>query len=191
MIKIVAELLLPHPFFEILIGRGDYPQIHLNGMDATDPGEIALFDRMQDFSLDNCHYHYASEKSEHPAYTFRMSARDMARFGVLYQKNGAWEGEQIIPVDWIVESTVAYSTLDASTGIGYGYMWYVVPEESDLAERLGHDCFNHTGQGVHALVVVPELNLVIVERYDTDVPGWEDQGDSGLQIGQMIIEAKL
>ena len=153
--------------------------------------EIADVVGMQDFSTDNCRYEYEWDKSEHPAYAFRMSARDMARFGVLYQKNGAWDGKQIIPVNWVLESTTPYSTLDASGGIGYGYMWYVAPEASDAAKLLGYDYFYHTGHGVHALVIVPDLNLVIVERYDTDVQGWEDPGDVGFQIGQMIIEAKL
>jgi CubicO group peptidase (beta-lactamase class C family) len=145
---------------------------------------------MQDFRLYNCKYEYESDKSEHPAYTFRMSARDMARFGVLYQNNGAWEGKQIIPVDWIFESTVAYSTLDTSMGLlGYGYMWGVAPEESDIAELLGYDFYFHSGIDVHALVIVPDLHLVIVERYDTDVPEWENPGDVG--IVQRIIEAKL
>jgi len=153
--------------------------------------EIADVVGMQDFSPNNCQYYYEIEKSEHPAYVFRMSARDMARFGVLYQKNGAWEGKQIIPVDWIFDSTVAYSTLDVSAGVGYGYMWYVVPEESDTAELFGYDFYYHTGHGVHALVIVPDLNLVIVERYDTDAPDWEDPGEVGFQIGQMIIDAKL
>lgn len=52
--------------------------------------EIADPIGMQDFSLDNCHYQYEPEKSQHPAAQIRMSARDLIRFGILYQKNGSW-----------------------------------------------------------------------------------------------------
>ena len=54
--------------------------------------EIADVVDMVDFSIDNCSYQYEWNKSLHPAYQFRMSARDMAKFGALYQKNGNWKG---------------------------------------------------------------------------------------------------
>ena len=34
-----------------------------------------------------------------------MRPRDMARFGYLYLKNGKWENRQIVPAQWVVEST--------------------------------------------------------------------------------------
>ena len=145
---------------------------------------------MEDFSLDLCHYQLEPEKSMHPAYKFRMSARDMARFGVLYQKQGFWEGEEIVPADWIEESTTAYSLADAGSGVSYGYMWSVFPEGSPLADLAGGPGFYHTGVGVHALVIVPDLKLVIVQRYDTD-GDWTDPGDVGMDLGIMIIDARI
>ena len=50
--------------------------------------EIADILEMVDFSIDNTSYQYEWDKSSHPAYHFKMSARDMAKFGALYQKNG-------------------------------------------------------------------------------------------------------
>ena len=34
---------------------------------------------------------------EHPAYHFHMTARDLARFGLLYLRNGSWRGAEIVP----------------------------------------------------------------------------------------------
>jgi CubicO group peptidase (beta-lactamase class C family) len=87
----------------------------------------------------------------------------MARFGLLYQRNGAWNGKQIVPEDWIEKSTRAHSIFDREWGIGYGYMWYVLPEEMGYGRA-----FLHTGVGVHMLAVFPELKLVMVHRVDTD-----------------------
>jgi CubicO group peptidase (beta-lactamase class C family) len=145
---------------------------------------------MQDFSVASCSYQYELGKSMHPAYHFRMSARDMARFGVLYQQGGMWKGQEILPESWIEESTTAYSTIDEASGLSYGYMWRVFPEGSILAEMIGASGFYHTGTGVHALVVIPEYDLVVVQRYDTDGE-WEDPGDVGLQIGIMIANARI
>jgi CubicO group peptidase (beta-lactamase class C family) len=151
---------------------------------------IALPIGMQDFSVDSCDYGYELDKSMHPAYHFRMSARDMARFGVLYQRNGMWNCRQLVPAEWIAESTTGYSVLEAESGVLYGYMWYVFPEGSAVADMIGAPGFYHTGVGVHVLVIVPQLKLVIVERYDTD-GDWQDPGEVGLELGLMIINSRL
>lgn len=145
---------------------------------------------MQDFRVENCSYQYELEKSMHPAYPFRMSARDMARFGALFQKNGIWKDQQIIPGGWINESTTIYSLVDTTYGIGYGYMWRIYPEDSIVSQMIGgHRIFGHTGLGgVQALMIIPDLKLVIVERTNTDGP-FEDKG-LGMELGMMIINAR-
>ena len=60
------------------------------------------------------------------------------------------------------KSTIAYSVADEQIGLGYGYLWYVLPED----EILGR-CFLHTGNGVHMLAVFPDIKLVMVHRVDT------------------------
>ncbi len=119
-----------------------------------------------------------------------MSARDMARFGVLYQKNGNWNGNQIVPPAWITESTNTYSILDSTAGVGYGYMWSTIIEGGKIEQLIGVPGFYHDGVGVHLLVVLPALKLVIVERYDTD-GAYTDPGDAGMQLGLMIVKSKI
>jgi CubicO group peptidase (beta-lactamase class C family) len=145
---------------------------------------------MENFSVDNCYYQYEDSLSMHPAYSFRMSAIDMARFGVLYQKNGNWNGNQIVPADWINESTTTYSILDSTAGVGYGYMWYTIPEGSAFEQLIGAPGFYHTGVGVHIVIIIPELKLVLVERYDTD-GAWTDPGEAGMQLGLMILNSRI
>jgi CubicO group peptidase (beta-lactamase class C family) len=146
---------------------------------------------MEDFNINNCHYQYEDTLSMHPKYAFRMSARDMARFGVLYQKNGIWKDSQIIPSEWINESITSYSIVDSTTGTGYGYMWITIPEGSAFKQIIGATGYFHTGVGgAHVLMVLPELELVIVERYDTDGP-WTDPGDIGIELGLKIINARI
>ena len=47
---------------------------------------------MEDFRLQDTYYHLEEEHSIHPAYPFRMSARDMARFGLLFLRRGEMAG---------------------------------------------------------------------------------------------------
>jgi CubicO group peptidase (beta-lactamase class C family) len=152
--------------------------------------EIADAVEMVDFSIDNCSYQYQWNKSLHPAYHCTMSPRDMAKFGALYQKNGRWKGSQIIQSDWIDESTMAYSTMDETTGVGYGYMWKIIPEDSEMGQKIGYPGYYHTGAGGHVLVIIPDLKLVIVERYDTD-QNWDEPGADGFELTMLILDAHL
>jgi CubicO group peptidase (beta-lactamase class C family) len=124
--------------------------------------EIAKPIGMEDFTASDGTYKYERSKSEHPAYFFRMSSRDLARFGLLYQNYGRWEGEQIVPEEWIRESTTVYP-VENPGGDPYGYLWRIIPEESGLGYG-----FYHTGLGVHLLGVLPDQKLVLVHRVDTD-----------------------
>jgi hypothetical protein len=152
--------------------------------------EIADRIEMVDFNIDNCFYQYEWNKSLHSAYQFKMSARDMAKFGVLYQKNGRWDGSQIIPEDWIDDSTMAYSTLPDTDGLGYGYMWKIIEADSGMGQMIGHAGYYYTGSGGHALVVIPDLKLVIVVRYNSEL-NWDEPGAAGYELSMLIIDAKI
>ncbi len=154
--------------------------------------EIADPIGMEDFSLDDCQYSYEKEKSQHPAYNFRMSARDMARFGLLYMRKGNWNGKQIIPEEWIEKSTQAYSIVSEQMGVGYGYLWNIVQPGSAFSNMIfsGKGGFYHTGVGIHTLAVIPDLKLVYIYRYDTD-GDFKDPGQATIQLVSMIMNAKL
>jgi CubicO group peptidase (beta-lactamase class C family) len=153
--------------------------------------EIADPIGMEDFSLDDCQYSYEKEKSEHPAYNFRMSARDMARFGLLYLRKGSWNGKQIIPEEWVGKSTQAYSVVSEQVGLGYGYLWNIVPKGTPASNMIfnGTGGYYHTGVGIHTLAVLPELKMVYIYRYDTDGE-FQDPGEATIQLVSMIMNAR-
>ncbi|MBC8478946.1 MAG: serine hydrolase, partial [FCB group bacterium] len=47
------------------------------------------------------YYQYERSRSSYPAYQFRMSAHDLALYGLLFQRDGNWQGKQLISSDWI------------------------------------------------------------------------------------------
>jgi CubicO group peptidase (beta-lactamase class C family) len=115
--------------------------------------------QMQDFELRHTYYHLEPENSRHPGYRFRMSARDLARFGLLFLNEGRWKGAQIIPSEWVSESTKTYSVTLAG---GYGYMWWT---EIGLLDQLG--TYTAYGYGGQAVYIVPGAKLVFVHRANT------------------------
>ena len=91
-----------------------------------------------------------------------LTPHDMAKFGYLYLNNGKWDGKQIVPEEWISESTREQVSLGEDEG--YGYQWWV--PNDDLPKR-----YEARGRGTQLITVVPEKNLVIVTTgggYDAD-----------------------
>ncbi|MEZ5353226.1 MAG: serine hydrolase [Bryobacteraceae bacterium] len=121
---------------------------------------------------------FTGPASEHAAYPVKMSARDLARFGLLYLRNGAWRGAQVIPADWVRESTRSYSDARTYGGHGYGYMWWV--DEAWYSAR---------GAGGHYIAVVPALDLVVVHRVNTFEQGNSVSGGEFQTLLHKIVSA--
>jgi CubicO group peptidase (beta-lactamase class C family) len=84
----------------------------------------------------------------------RMRPHDMARIGYLYLNGGEWDGEQIVPTDWVRASTQTH--ISATLQDGYGYQWWV-------SDRGPYMALGYAGQYI---VVVPEQDLVVVFTSD-------------------------
>jgi CubicO group peptidase (beta-lactamase class C family) len=96
-----------------------------------------------------------------------FSARDAARFGLLYLDDGVYEGHQVVPADWVHDSLQRYSEDINVTGgfpanwglsfrdVGYGYQWW--------SARVGEHHFDLAwGHGGQLIVLLDELDMVIV-----------------------------
>jgi len=136
---------------------------------------------MQDYSLYDTTY-VTGPDSVYAAYPFRMTARDMARFGLLFLRDGVWNGRQIIPAAWVRESTTSYS--DAGVSGGYGYLWWIAVNGKHLpGVDLPEGSYSARGAGGHYILVVPAYDLVIVHRVNTDISG---NAVDGAQFGRLV-----
>ena len=143
---------------------------------------------MQDYSAKDGKYVTGAD-SIHRAYPFRMTARDMARFGLLFLRGGKWNDGQIIPAAWVKESTTAWS--DAGTSGGYGYLWWIAKSGVHLpGVTLPEGSYSARGAGGHYILVIPALDLVIVHRVNTDIGGRSvSSGDFG-ELVRLILAAR-
>ncbi|MCW1953497.1 MAG: beta-lactamase family protein [Flavobacteriia bacterium] len=118
-------------------------------------------------------YQYDKTKSKYPAYHFRMSAKDLALYGQLYLNQGSWNGNQIIPKEWIKLSTSPHSLYNENYGIAYGMLWNVLVETESRQSKS----FFHTGVGIHMLGVYPASKVVLIHRVNTEENYRFNQGD--------------
>ena len=97
---------------------------------------------------------------------FHFTARDMARFGLLYLNEGEYAGNQVLSADWVRESLESYSentwTIPVGPCIsdfGYGYQWW--------SARVGERSFNFAwGHGGQLIVLLDDLDMIIVVTSD-------------------------
>jgi CubicO group peptidase (beta-lactamase class C family) len=126
---------------------------------------------MQDFQPSDVFY-FGGPASVHPTYHFEISARDLARFGLLYLRHGRWNERQILPEAWVEKSSHA-SEMVTSNGVdlgGYEYLWWVDFGGVHFPEVAVPGIYSARGAGAHYLFILPTLDLVIVHRTDNDPP---------------------
>lgn len=88
------------------------------------------------------------------------TARDLARLGLLYLRDGVWNGERLLSREWIdFVRTPAPST--AETGNQYGGHFWLVPEGRNDVPASAYSMSGNRGQSV---TILPTHDLVIVRR---------------------------
>ena len=155
--------------------------------------QIAQRIGMEDYDPKEQEYQTGPD-SVHPAYPFRMTGRDMARFGLLYLRGGRWRDAQIVPSPWVRESTTAYSVADGIAGdgySGYGYLWWVAVNGNHYPKvELPDGSFSAWGAGGHFIAVIPALNVVIVHRVNTDDPAKKVTLEQFGELLHLILAAR-
>jgi CubicO group peptidase (beta-lactamase class C family) len=125
--------------------------------------------RMEDFDRAAQRKSGDTTRSVHLAYHMNLSTRDMARIGYLMLREGSWAGRQIVPRDWVRESTRAVTPVTEMNPprrrdgpFGYGYLWWVW----DGPHAVGPYKGAYTGLGAvgQQIAVLPALDLVVAHK---------------------------
>jgi CubicO group peptidase (beta-lactamase class C family) len=82
----------------------------------------------------------------------KLKPRDLAKFGYLFLKNGMWDGNQIVPENWVETSQQKHINRKYIPNYYYGYHWWVSNQNS-------YSAVGYAGQW---LIIIPENDLVVV-----------------------------
>lgn len=146
--------------FERLTGRGIYQAF---------ADDLAAPLQLEDFNPARHGRSGDARRSEHLAYPFYLSTRDMARLGLLALNQGAWQGQQLLPRGWVgrmVQPSTPAAEMHpahvARRGFGYGYLWWLLEQEPPDSPLHGA----YMAWGVHGqyILVLPARSMVIAHK---------------------------
>lgn len=112
-----------------------------------------------------------------------LTPRDMAKFGYLYLKNGDWNGNRIVPEEWVKESVT--KKVSAGNGVDYGYLWWL-SNKNDNVNRKSYFTFSALGLGGQRIDVIPDLDLITVVTANQEL-----QSRDGTDTGEILVNFVL
>lgn len=102
------------------------------------------------------------------------TARDWARFGLLYLQDGVWNGERILPEGW-----VDYSRTPTPPSLGeYGGMWWLNASAAGKPETqewpgMPEDLYYASGHDGQDVVIFPSQNMIVVRLSVSRGGSWD------------------
>ena len=84
-----------------------------------------------------------------------LTARDMAKIGVLYLRHGRWADKQIVSDAFVRDSTTKHNDGGPPVKAAYGYHWWINTTKTHL------EAFFASGKKSQLIYVVPKLDLVV------------------------------
>jgi CubicO group peptidase (beta-lactamase class C family) len=127
--------------------------------------DLAVPLQFEDFQMSRDTGFFAEPVSRHAAYVVNLSARDLARVGLLMARGGRWGERQQVSQRWVFESTAAASATPAGWH-DFASMWWVPRRAWPFWRRGRADVFFASGNHGQFLFVDRRRDLVIVHLAD-------------------------
>lgn len=86
-----------------------------------------------------------------------LRPRDWAKIGQLVLNRGVWEGQQIVPASWVVQSTT--EQIKTNEPLSYGYQWWLgrSPHKDGVVQWIAAKGFKS-----QKIIIIPALDMVVV-----------------------------
>jgi CubicO group peptidase (beta-lactamase class C family) len=114
---------------------------------------------------------------------FIATLRDWARLGLMLANDGAWNGQQIVPRQWLLDATAvpqdSYLRNTIARSWGYGYQVWLLPGERRMFLLLGI-----SGQ---ALFADPESKLIMVQTAVRKLPVGDPKSPEAVALWYAIV----
>ena len=108
-----------------------------------------------------------------------LTTRDYAKFGQMFEQGGKFNGEQVIPAEWVAASTRHSAPTQSDRGVGYGYQWWIPMPQT------GPNKGDYTAAGIYGqyIYVNPARNIVIAKNAaDREFANPQDGYDHSMNV---------
>jgi CubicO group peptidase (beta-lactamase class C family) len=102
------------------------------------------------------------------------TARDYARFAILYKNDGVFNGERLLPEGWVRYST---TVADASNGAYGSFFWLNIDKALPSAPEDMYMCVGHDGQRIY---ILPTQDLIVV------ILGYSSTSKGGMDFDRLL-----
>ncbi len=107
-----------------------------------------------------------------------ITARGLARFGLLFLNKGSWRDKKLLSPDWV--NLVTHTSQDLNKR--YGFLWW--NNSTDVYPGVPSDAFSAMGKFDNDMLIVPSLDLIVIRQVGDDSAATRQ-----LKIGELFALA--
>ncbi len=108
-----------------------------------------LFDKLE---IENYEWRFAPDASSLTTFSQKsLTPREMLKWSLLYKNKGQWNGEQVIPEDWVKKSFNTYNNGE------FGYLW---EHKYIMVDGNRFDSYMASGNGGQKINIWPDLDMI-------------------------------
>jgi CubicO group peptidase (beta-lactamase class C family) len=154
----------PGSHFSYDDSAADLTSVVLRRAVGRDPEQFAQQNLFDPMGITNYRWISDSEGNLIISDALSLTARDMAKIGILYLQHGRWGGRQLVSAAFVADSTTKHNEGGPPTHASYGYMWWT------RRTKTGLDAFFAAGTDSQSIYIVPKLELVVAMAAGPGVP---------------------
>ncbi|WP_081922475.1 serine hydrolase domain-containing protein [Janthinobacterium sp. RA13] len=119
--------------------------------------DFAAANLFKPLGIDKVKWQFQPKGSAMTGGGLQLRSVDLMKLGQLYLDGGRWNGQQVMPADWVRRSIAPHA--NAREGMDYGYLWWLQPF---TANGRTVQSYGMAGSGGNKVLVLPELDAVVV-----------------------------
>lgn len=131
-------------------------------LNKTVPGGLEKYADQKLFKpldINRYQWQYTPQKVPNTAGGIRMNALDFAKYGQLYKNKGKWNGNQIIPEEWVKKTFTKHKSIPGRKDEFYGYLFW---NKKYMVKGRAYETFYCAGNGGNKIYIFPDQPLVVV-----------------------------
>ena len=131
-------------------------------LDKSVPGRLEKYADEKLFkplNITNYQWQYTPQKVPNTAGSLQMTSLDYAKYAQLYKNNGAWNGKQILPVNWVEKTFTKQIQISERDNQFYSYLFW---NKTVNYKGKNYETYYCAGNGGNEFIIFKDLPIVVI-----------------------------